>query len=196
MGTKELFIKLMIDTNSQKVCFAEASREVVEFLAALLSLPLGTVINLQTKENMIGSISNLLDWQCREAGRQLQEQAAAPQPIRRHRHAQPPTAPAEPVLPQQRPQQRPLRRKRNSHGHISAQGHVHTVGDDLSVTPASFFTTISLLGLPQLAQCSIKDLNTLQEKTVKIGHKEALGILAASLKSKTVLTDVFLPKKN
>ncbi|XBI96705.1 hypothetical protein VPH35_032953 [Triticum aestivum] len=146
MGTKELSTKLMIDTNSQK------------FLAALLSLLLGTVINLLTKETMTGSISNVLA--CTTSA----------------------TTPAKaPTEQQPWPQQ--------------CQA-TYTVGDDLSVTPASFFPTISLLGLPQLVQCSVKDLNTLQEKTVKISQKEVLGILAASLKSKTILTDLFLPKKN
>ena len=60
MGTKELSIKLMIDTNAQKVSFVEASGEVVEFLAARLSLPLGTVTTLLPKERMSGSIGNVL----------------------------------------------------------------------------------------------------------------------------------------
>ena len=39
-------MKLLIDTKSEKVCFAEAGNDVVEFLTGLLSLPLGTVVNL------------------------------------------------------------------------------------------------------------------------------------------------------
>ncbi|KAL6626776.1 hypothetical protein ACP70R_030502 [Stipagrostis hirtigluma subsp. patula] len=66
----------------------------------------------------------------------------------------------------------------------------YTVTDDLSITPSSSVSTVTLL-----AQCGIKDLSTLQYRTVKIGKEEALEILLASLKSKTVLTDVFLPKK-
>uniref|UniRef100_A0A8R7PU26 Uncharacterized protein n=2 Tax=Triticum urartu TaxID=4572 RepID=A0A8R7PU26_TRIUA len=68
----------------------------------------------------------------------------------------------------------------------------YTVGDDLSVAPASNVVS----GITLLGRCGVKDLSTLQERTVKIGKEEALGILAASLTSKTVLTDVFLPKKN
>ncbi|CAL4951679.1 unnamed protein product [Urochloa decumbens] len=66
----------------------------------------------------------------------------------------------------------------------------YTITDDLSITPSSSVSSINLL-----ARCGVKDLSTLQERTVTIGSEEALGILLASLKSKTVLTDVFLPKK-
>ncbi|KAM0927543.1 hypothetical protein ACQ4PT_002948 [Festuca glaucescens] len=65
---------------------------------------------------------------------------------------------------------------------------IYTLKDDLSVTPAASLSVITLL-----AQCGVKDLSVLQEKVVKIGKKEALGILAAAFKFKTVLTDVFLP---
>jgi hypothetical protein len=42
------------------LCFAEASSDVVEFLTALLSLPLGTITSLLAKENMAGSVGTLL----------------------------------------------------------------------------------------------------------------------------------------
>jgi hypothetical protein len=52
---------------------------------------------------------------------------------------------------------------------VSAQ--TYTVKDDLSVTPAS----LSMITL--LAQCGVKDLSVLQEKIVKIGNDEVLGVL-------------------
>jgi hypothetical protein len=48
---------------------------------------------------------------------------------------------------------------------------MYTVKDDLSVTPAS----LSLITM--LAECGVKDLSVLQEKTVKIGKKEVLVVL-------------------
>ena len=109
--------------------------------------------------------------------------------------------------------------------HVKADGLVagtatYTVKDDLSITPASSVSSIALL-----AQSGVKDLSALQERIVKIGKEEVaylfiillvscfgtfkpvvfycdfciqmqvLEILLASLKSKTVLTDVFLQKK-
>ncbi|GJN05757.1 hypothetical protein PR202_ga23420 [Eleusine coracana subsp. coracana] len=57
----ELLMKLLIDTKAQKVCFAEAGNDVVEFLSCLLCLPMSTIIKVLTKERMVGSIANLHD---------------------------------------------------------------------------------------------------------------------------------------
>ncbi|KAI4982517.1 hypothetical protein ZWY2020_023009 [Hordeum vulgare] len=215
----ELSMKLMIDAKSQKVCFAEAASEVVEFLAGLLSLPLGTVVDLLTKERMVGSIGNVVgSMEKLDANYKSKERCLSPA-----------VTPATlPLLQQLLGTQLSnynvtfftcegggcvyLSVKRNSvcptcrchmtkamtvasetNGTLVAEAAaertaMYTIADDLTVTSASFFATISLLG--------IKDLSGLQEKTVKIGKEEALEIFAASFKSKTVLTDVFLPKKN
>lgn len=61
MATDELSMKLLINKESQKVCFAEAGIDEVEFLTGLLSLPLCTMATLLAKEhNMLGSIGSLL----------------------------------------------------------------------------------------------------------------------------------------
>ncbi|CAL4958290.1 unnamed protein product [Urochloa decumbens] len=65
----------------------------------------------------------------------------------------------------------------------------YTVMDDLIVKPASNVSTVALLGT-----LGVKDLEGLEERTVTVGRKECLEILKVGLKSKTVLTDVFLPK--
>ncbi|KAG2595580.1 hypothetical protein PVAP13_5KG084100 [Panicum virgatum] len=61
MAIDGLTIKLLIDTKAQKVCFAEAGDDVIELLSCLLCLPMGTIVNLLTKERMVGSIGNVLD---------------------------------------------------------------------------------------------------------------------------------------
>ncbi|KAF7028537.1 hypothetical protein CFC21_040438 [Triticum aestivum] len=206
----ELSMKLMIDTKSQKVCFAEAGSDVVEFLTGLLSLPLGTALDLLTKERLVGSISNVLN-----SVEKLDANYKS-----KMRCLSPAVNPAAlPLLQQLLDTQlsngdtytcgacgylsaiddrvcprckcymrRAMTVAAGKNGTTPVPVGMYTVGDDLSVTSASFFATISLLG--------IKDLSALQEKTVKIGKEEALEIFAASLKSKTVLSDVFLPKKN
>ncbi|KAF7027990.1 hypothetical protein CFC21_039971 [Triticum aestivum] len=193
-----LSIKLVIDTKSQKVRFAEAGTDVVEFLTGLLSLPLGTVVDLLTKEHMVGSIGNVLgSVEKMDAGYKGKE-----------RRLSPAVGPAA-LSRLQQLLSRHLNNGRTCHCTSSMNNAItraaagtsttaslptatYTVGDDLSVTPASFFSTMSLLGIRQFAQFGGEDLSGLQEKTVKIGKEEALRILAASLKSKTVLTDVFL----
>ncbi|MED6119625.1 hypothetical protein PIB30_013257 [Stylosanthes scabra] len=58
-NTSNLSLKLLIDTKNNKVLFAEASKDVVDFLFTLLQLPLATVIKLLTKESVVGSLGNL-----------------------------------------------------------------------------------------------------------------------------------------
>ncbi|XP_057734801.1 uncharacterized protein LOC130950310 [Arachis stenosperma] len=58
-NSSNLSMKLLIDTKNKKVLFAEASKEVVDFLFTLLQLPLATVIKLLTKEAVVGCLGNL-----------------------------------------------------------------------------------------------------------------------------------------
>ncbi|GAV77073.1 LOW QUALITY PROTEIN: DUF674 domain-containing protein, partial [Cephalotus follicularis] len=54
-------LKLLIDSKRSRVLFAEASKDFVDFLFNLLSLPVGTVIRLLTKKGMVGCLGNLYD---------------------------------------------------------------------------------------------------------------------------------------
>ncbi|KAG8046057.1 hypothetical protein GUJ93_ZPchr0008g11425 [Zizania palustris] len=54
-----LRMKLLIDTNTQRVLFAEAGKDVVDFLFSLLALPVGTAVKLLGKESMVGCVGNL-----------------------------------------------------------------------------------------------------------------------------------------
>ncbi|KAL1343262.1 hypothetical protein AAHE18_09G216700 [Arachis hypogaea] len=58
-NTSNLSMKLLIDTKNKKVLFAEASKDMVDFLFTLLQLPLATVIKLLTKQAAVGSLGNL-----------------------------------------------------------------------------------------------------------------------------------------
>jgi hypothetical protein len=52
-------MKLLVDTKAQRVLFAEASKDVVDFLFSLLALPVGTAVKLLGKESMVGCVGNL-----------------------------------------------------------------------------------------------------------------------------------------
>ncbi|XP_042510981.1 uncharacterized protein LOC122086296 [Macadamia integrifolia] len=54
-----LKVRLLVDKKAQKVLFAEAGKEIVDFLFNLLALPVGTVVKLLTKDSMVGSLGNL-----------------------------------------------------------------------------------------------------------------------------------------
>ncbi|XP_004307490.1 PREDICTED: uncharacterized protein LOC101305304 [Fragaria vesca subsp. vesca] len=54
-------LKLLVDTKNRRVLFAEASKEVVDFLFTLLSLPISTIIRLLTKNGMVGCLGKLYE---------------------------------------------------------------------------------------------------------------------------------------
>ncbi|TVU21805.1 hypothetical protein EJB05_31468, partial [Eragrostis curvula] len=54
-----LSMKLLIDRKAQRVLFAEASKEVVDFLFSLLALPVATAVKLVGKDAMVGCVGNL-----------------------------------------------------------------------------------------------------------------------------------------
>ncbi|KAG9135891.1 hypothetical protein Leryth_002597 [Lithospermum erythrorhizon] len=61
MSGSEVKLKLLVDTKSKKVMFAEAGKDCVDFLFYVLSLPISTVIRLLNKKGMVGCISNLYE---------------------------------------------------------------------------------------------------------------------------------------
>uniref|UniRef100_A0A7N2R9R6 DUF674 domain-containing protein n=1 Tax=Quercus lobata TaxID=97700 RepID=A0A7N2R9R6_QUELO len=66
----------------------------------------------------------------------------------------------------------------------------YMVMDDLEVKPVSIVSsTITLLN-----RFNVKEIGALEEKVVDLGMDEGVKLLKASMQSKTVLTDVFLPK--
>ncbi|MBA0629589.1 hypothetical protein Godav_024121 [Gossypium davidsonii] len=61
MATNTVSLKLLVDSTSQRVLFAESGKYFVDFMFNILSLPVGTVTRLLTKEQMVGSLGNLYD---------------------------------------------------------------------------------------------------------------------------------------
>ncbi|KAK4374571.1 hypothetical protein RND71_005248 [Anisodus tanguticus] len=58
----KLSLKLLIDTNTNKVLFAEAEKDCVDFLFHILSLPVATVVRLLKEKGMnYGCLPNIYD---------------------------------------------------------------------------------------------------------------------------------------
>ncbi|KAL8544727.1 hypothetical protein ACS0TY_005090 [Phlomoides rotata] len=57
--SSELSMKLLVDSRSKRVLFADASKECVDFLFYILTLPVSTLIRLLGKQRMVGSLANL-----------------------------------------------------------------------------------------------------------------------------------------
>ncbi|KAG8046056.1 hypothetical protein GUJ93_ZPchr0008g11962 [Zizania palustris] len=58
-ASSALSMKLLVDTKAQRVLYAEAGKDVVDFLFSLLTLPVGTVVKVLSKDSMVGSIGKL-----------------------------------------------------------------------------------------------------------------------------------------
>ncbi|KAI9156859.1 hypothetical protein LWI28_013265 [Acer negundo] len=59
MAASQVTLKLLIDTESKKVLFAEAGKDLVDFLFYLLSLPVATVTKLLKKKGEVGCLTDL-----------------------------------------------------------------------------------------------------------------------------------------
>ncbi|CAL4958275.1 unnamed protein product [Urochloa decumbens] len=259
--TTALSMKLLVDTKAQRVLFAEASKEVADFLFTLLALPVGSAAKLLGEEDMVGSVGNIyasvgklddtyvLSGVARDSFLlhicsgcslfRLGALAPAPAPAPRPAPPRPnkffrcdrrdndynygyscnsnscrdymtddcgkacpscghQMAREVQFLPsaagtqhQQQPVEKDAAAAPGGGGGGFVQGVVtYTVMDDLTVTPMSAISSITLLNT-----FAVRDLADLQERTVQIGYNEGLGILKASLQSKTVLTEVFLGNK-
>ncbi|KXG31839.1 uncharacterized protein LOC8075140 [Sorghum bicolor] len=52
-------MKLLVDTKAERVLYAEAGKDVVDFLFSFLALPIATVVKLLGKESMVGCVGNV-----------------------------------------------------------------------------------------------------------------------------------------
>ncbi|CAO2161097.1 unnamed protein product [Urochloa humidicola] len=221
-----LSMKLLVDTKSQRVLFAEAGKEVVDFLFFLLALPVATAVKLVGTDAMVGSVGNLyasidkLDATvlpgaakdallcpavispAASADRSLLPLPAAPSSGQAKSYfkcgycgGNYVTDASGTSCPNCRNQMRTaLKYVAPSSEQQAAKGFVqgvvtYTVTDDLTVTPMSAISSIMLLNT-----FAVTDIAAFQEKTVQLSYVGGLEILKASLRSKTVLTDVFLGK--
>ena len=57
--TNYVSLRLLIDTERERVLFAEAGKEFIDFLLSILALPLGTFIPFFEKQGMVGSFGNI-----------------------------------------------------------------------------------------------------------------------------------------
>ncbi|XP_050250338.1 uncharacterized protein LOC126697398 isoform X1 [Quercus robur] len=61
MEETNVSLRLLINTESQRVLFAEADKSFIDFLFHILSLPVGTFITILTKQGMVGSLGNIYE---------------------------------------------------------------------------------------------------------------------------------------
>ncbi|KAL2507044.1 hypothetical protein Fot_30691 [Forsythia ovata] len=61
MAEPKVSLKLLIDTKSKRVLFAEAGKDFVDFIFHILAMPLATAIRLLGKQEMVGCLGKLYE---------------------------------------------------------------------------------------------------------------------------------------
>ncbi|XP_040994040.1 uncharacterized protein LOC121240627 [Juglans microcarpa x Juglans regia] len=193
-------LKLLVDKSSNKVVFAEAGKEFVDFLFGLLQVPLGSIIGLLRDNDLVagsGSLGRVHESiQNLDPSYLLPNQTKGsllnPTPAFQSSTLTPPLL-QNFVSPDQEIRAQPHYYYGGNVQNNTEKGYVrgvvtYMVMDDLTVKPMSTISSITTL----INTLNIKDMGSVQEKNVEIDIKKGLELIKVSLYSTTVLTDVFL----
>ncbi|KAM0043254.1 hypothetical protein Hdeb2414_s0010g00339111 [Helianthus debilis subsp. tardiflorus] len=209
MASKEMSLKLLVDVKGSRVLFAEVSKEFVDFLFHIFSLPLGTLVELIGSNQMAGCLGKLkgsiesFHANYLQPGIKMDDifnpktafnnktfllsydassevQSGASKAVYRCSNAAAHFAPPNQVAETQ------LADEIKKRGYVK-EVVTYMVMDDLVVNPMSTISGITLIN-----KFGVKDLSQLEEKNVSFGKDEGLRLLEASLKTNKVLTTVFL----
>ncbi|TVU18240.1 hypothetical protein EJB05_34328, partial [Eragrostis curvula] len=200
----KISLKLLVDAKTNKVLFAEAGKEFVDFVFSLLTLPIGAVAKLISAGTMQGSIGRLYQSVDHIGVSYLQpgtDKSDLLQPKVLHPDAR------ELLLLQggsgdgdgDGKSPPPLAKFRL----YTCAGHCATATVETKATCPQCRQAMSTEVTPMSAITSITMINKfsankevqLAEKYVAVGADEGLGLLRAALRSDTVLSDVFLARK-
>ncbi|XP_024163371.1 uncharacterized protein LOC112170340 isoform X1 [Rosa chinensis] len=221
-NSKTLTVKLLVDKRSQKVLFAEAGKDFVDFLFALLSFPVGTLVRLLSKNGMVGSLGklyesfeNLNDMYMqpnlnREILLKPKEPAGVPNNLGLLTNVESPT-----IYHCSR------RGYSDNHQYVSddpkatcpscpckmsakasyvspagvtktEEGFVKGVVTYIVTDDLEVKPNVTIASILQLERFNVKCICDLEEKVVNVGMDEGVKLLKESLQSKSVLTNVFL----
>ncbi|XP_075672031.1 uncharacterized protein LOC142641476 [Castanea sativa] len=242
MKETNVSLKLMIDRESQRVLFAEAGKEFIDFLFHILALPVGTFIPLFEKQGMQGSFGNIFESIENLGSIYLQPSVNKEILLKPKVHISGGGGSGLPLLLQnvesspsssssrstkfyrcknvssscdpyvaydiraicpscsqvmnceQNMVDPPSRSATKTSSSYTEGGYVkglvtYMVMDDLEVKLMSTISSITLL----INKFNVKGIRALEEKVVNFGMDEGVKLLKASLYSKSVLTDIFLP---
>lgn len=226
MTASKVTMKLLIDTKSNRVMFAEAGKECIDFLFHILALPIGSVIRLLTTKEMVGCLGNLY-----ESLENLDNIYIQPNQ-KKDTLLKPKSAACDTSVPLLLITNSPVQNQ-----FYLCSGCFNYVADDARANCPSCHRSMNrklsyvappagnnevasdgglvkgvvtymvlddlvvkpmstISSITLLNQFSIKDVGVLEEKVVTLGMDEALKMLKASLQSKNVLTSVFMDDIN
>ncbi|XP_072994773.1 uncharacterized protein [Typha latifolia] len=223
-NTTKLELKLFVDKTSNRILFAEASKYVADCLLGFLGLSLGYVTRLVGKQLPSNSVASLCssfeslsdDYLTAPAehraallnpntssyslvflqnipnssiGKKVKIYYKCPQYNYHHYLSEVVGVPCPGCGCSMSSEMEVLQREEEAGNGYVKEVVSYMVMDDLALVPMSSSSVMELLNKFQ-----VKDVSSLDEAVVEVGTEEVLEILKASLQSKTVLTDVFLPK--
>ncbi|GMY08626.1 hypothetical protein FCV25MIE_03865 [Fagus crenata] len=236
MEETSVSLRLLIDTKSRRVLFAEAGKEFIDFLFHILALPVGTIISLLKMQGTVGSFKKIYESFENLGTTYLQPNVNKGTLLKPKVHTSGGTGVAL-LLPNivssltsrklygcaPRSYSSPCQEyvaddsraicpycegsnymsrelkfvdapSATNKGSTEGEGGyvkgviTYMVMDDLEVKPMSIISIFTLLN-----NFNIKEIGVLEEKVVNLRMDEGLKLLKASMQSKSVLTDVFLP---
>ncbi|KAK3160374.1 hypothetical protein QOZ80_1BG0058690 [Eleusine coracana subsp. coracana] len=158
-------MKLHIDTTAQRVAFAESTKDAVDYLVSLLESPAVSFLGLDIWDSCVDNIY--------DSAEDLEDAAAAACPVSNGTPGAGCSAASFTV------------------GFVAPMPMTYVLTDDMRATPMSGSRSTTLTRMRTLF---LRDISAaaVEEKTVQLGHKECMAIAEAALRSRTVLTDVFL----
>ncbi|KAG9441505.1 hypothetical protein H6P81_017359 [Aristolochia fimbriata] len=212
---KKIPLKLMVDKEKKRVVWAETDSDFVDVVFSFLTMPIGTIVRLATKESKIGSMDGLYRSIEKMDEKYFQTPACKAMLLRPRNASQKKCHKLAVKIDDTTvsylywcsncsvlqyyldtckkcgrvmpPQGEPEFSKVNG---VFVKGRMEfVVKDDLQVIPVS--ATSSLFILQTL---EIKDEMALEEMDIEFGREEAMNLLKCFLLSTTALTDGFLPK--
>ncbi|KAK8967121.1 hypothetical protein KSP40_PGU020232 [Platanthera guangdongensis] len=166
-------LKLLIDVGSNKVLFAEAEKDFIDFMFSLLLLPLGSIIKFVPPRTTLGSFGKLY-----QSVENINDTYLVPN-LNKSTLLQLTVSALVGASP--------LHLEVTSVEGFVKEVVTYMITDDLEVTPMSAISAITLIN-----RFSMKNDVRLEKKAVVVAMKEGLALLEASLKYVTTLTDVFL----
>lgn len=216
---KKMNLKLLVDTETNKVVFAEAGKDFVDFLFQLMSLPLSTVSKLLTDEiGMAGCLGTLY-----KSIQALNPDYYEPNPKAKDSVLNPISFFTVPLLSiDETPTSLTLYRCPTNYHYSLRKGEVCTCGSKTSTThefsfnivagkttlnpgdvgfvkgPVPYIVMDNLEVKPMsvsLIMSIVKNYESLMEKVVEVGPQQGLALLKASLEKQAALTSVFLRNK-
>ncbi|XP_057793378.1 uncharacterized protein LOC131010001 [Salvia miltiorrhiza] len=196
-NSKTMNLKLMVQKSTNKLLYAEAEEDFVEFLFSFLIIPLGGVVSLLSRNSNLKPIDSLYKsaadlihdkyFKNPDAKNRLIK-PSIPHGYLSENHILPLTKECLLLAPYNifSCGWRSSTRFPNGQGSYLKGPRTYKIADDLTVTP---FCIISILSGLKDQKIPVSDV---KEVMLQIGLKEALSILKASLTSTTALSDALL----